>query len=213
MNGADGARRVTLESVFRTGEPGRGAYLSRLFAFFSEEVVRHWTVDDRAPYRDLGHPTVWDQANTRHTLDFTLEGRADGRRFIAELKCEIQFENYRYMTLSGPGQVEHHESGAAFTKLTRMARDPRSHRVTINGKEQAIAGAILIWGVITPDGRRAVMDHYGFADVLGIEDMLVDLAQWKPAAWAEWVRRRQQWSDELFGWMAHPAETDDPGSA
>ncbi len=202
----DGVGRSSLEGVFRTGEAGRGAYLSRLFAFFSEEVVRHWAADGRAPYRDLGRPTVWDEAGKYHTLDFTLERRSDGARFIGELKCEIQFENYKYMTLAGPDQVVHHDGGAAFERLTRMAREPRSHRVTINGKEQPVNGAILLWGVVTPEGRRSVMDHYGFADVLAIEDILIDLAAWKPAAWAEWVGRRRRWTDELFGWMAHPVE-------
>jgi hypothetical protein len=59
----------SMEALFRRPEAGRGAYLSRLFAFFSEEVV----------------------------LDFTLERRSDGRTFVAELKCEIEFEGYRYL--------------------------------------------------------------------------------------------------------------------
>ena len=47
-----------MEAVFRGSERGRGAYLSRLFAFFSEEVVRHWSACEQAPYRDVGRPVI-----------------------------------------------------------------------------------------------------------------------------------------------------------
>jgi hypothetical protein len=97
-----------LESLFRRAEPRRGAYLSRLFAFFCEEVVRHWAACEQSVYRDLGRPTVWGEDGRRHTLDFTLERRRDGRRFVTEMKCEIEFEGYRYLTLTSPQQIEHH---------------------------------------------------------------------------------------------------------
>ena len=56
-----------MEAVFRGSERGRGAYLSRLFAFFSEEVVRHWLACERAPYRDVGRPVIWDEDRSRTT--------------------------------------------------------------------------------------------------------------------------------------------------
>ena len=80
---------VDLEQIFRTDERGRGAFLSRLFAFFSEEVVRHWASCEQSPYSDLGRPTVWGEDGHRHTLDFTLQ-RPDGSLFVTEMKCEIE---------------------------------------------------------------------------------------------------------------------------
>lgn len=197
-------RRVDMEAFFRTPEPRRGAYLARLFALFSEEVVRHWSACPEAPYRDVGRPVVWDEDGGHHTLDFTLERRSDGTRFISELKCEIEFEGYRYLTLDRPSQIEHHASGAAFQKFLRLARDPKALRVTIGGKAQDLSGAILIWGVVTPDGRMATMNRYGLSDVLSLEDMLRDLAEWRPQEWAQWIRTRRRWTDELFGWLAYP---------
>lgn len=194
-----------METLFRTTEPSRGAYLSRLFAFFSEEVVRHWAACDQAPYRDLGRPVVWDEAGKYHVLDFTLQRRSDGARFATEMKCEIQFEGYRYLTLKDGSEIDHHIAGAAFQKLLRLAREPDAQRVTIGGKKQDITGAILVWGIVTPEGRSAAMDHHGFADVLGVEDMLRDLGEWRPKEWAEWVGTRRRWADQLFDWLAYPS--------
>ena len=197
----------SMEALFRRPETGRGPYLSRLFAFFSEEVVRHWAGCDQAPYRDIGRPVVWDEAGDRyHVLDFTLERRIDGRTFVAELKCEIEFEGYRYLALHGPEQVKHHELGAAFQKFLRLAREPTSLRVTIGGKPVAVDGCALVWGVTSAEGRHAAMRHYGLADVLSIETMLQDLQNWQPETWAECVQKRRRWSDELFDWLSYPAE-------
>ena len=194
-----------IEALFRTDEPRRGAYLSRLFAFFSEEVVRHWAACEQAPYRDLGRPTVWDEEGRRHTLDFTLQRTSDGARFVTEMKCEIQFENYRYLSLRDGSEIDHHVAGAAFAKLLRLAREPNALRVTISGKgAQDLVGAMLVWGVVTEEGRRAAMERYGFADVLGVEDMLRDLGEWQPREWADWVATRKRWSDELFNSLAYP---------
>jgi hypothetical protein len=195
-----------MEALFRRNTPGRGAYLSKMFAFFSEEIVRQWTQCEESPYRDLGRPVVWDDAGSRyHVLDFTLERSRDGARFVTELKCEIEFERYRYLSLTDPQQLAHHTRNAAFQKLLRSAAQPGAQRVTIQGREIQVDGAVLVWGVVTDQGRTSVTGKYGFADVLSVEQMLKDLARWQPKAWADWVGRRREWSDELFDWLKYPA--------
>ena len=39
-------------------EPIRAKFLSRVFGVFSEELVRIWANDSRAPYANLGRPTL-----------------------------------------------------------------------------------------------------------------------------------------------------------
>lgn len=197
------SREKSLEEVFRSDEPGRGAFLSRLFAFFSEEVVRHWAACEQAPYRDVGRPVVWDEAGKYHVLDFTLERKSDGARLVTEMKCEIEFQNYRFLILVDGTEVEHHLAGAAFQKLLRIAADPKSLRVTIGGREQDVAGAALVWGVVAPEGKEAAMARYGFSEVLAVEDMLRDLASWQPKSWAEFTATRKRWADELFDWLTY----------
>jgi hypothetical protein len=54
-----------------------------------------------------------------------------------------------------------------------------------------IAGAILIWAPVTPDGRRATMERFGFADVLGLDQMVADLVVRQPAEWVEYIYARR----------------------
>ncbi len=73
------------ERLFRTQIPARDNFRSRLFGLFSEEIVRAWGRNEQAAYRDIGRPTLW-QDDRFATLDFTLERRRDGARFVPNRK-------------------------------------------------------------------------------------------------------------------------------
>lgn len=135
------------------------------------------------------------------TLDFTLRHRETGRVFVAEMKCELEFENYRYLQLTGAWQLKHHQK-PAFQKFLRLARDPGAFAVQVGGREVRVSGAILIWGKVTLEGRSAVIAAYGFADVLSVETMVNDLHGWKPAGWVEMLEQLRHWSNELFDSLA-----------
>ncbi|MGB9825194.1 MAG: hypothetical protein ACPLRU_00855 [Desulfofundulus sp.] len=193
---------VEFQRIFCTRNPARDKFLSRLFGLFSEEVVRHWCRCPAAPYEDLGRPTLRARGETRgHTLDFTLRHRETGRVFVAEMKCELEFENYRYLQLTGAWQLKHHQK-PAFQKFLRLARDPGAFAVQVGGREVQVSGAILIWGKVTVEGRSAVIAEYAFADVLSVETMVNDLREWKPAGWAEILEQLRHWSEELFDSLA-----------
>jgi len=66
-----------------------------------------------------------------------------------------------------------------------------------------VVGAVLVWGLVSDEGRRAATEHYGFADVLSVEEMLRDLGDWQLRAWADWVGTRRRWTDELLDWLAY----------
>lgn len=90
----------------------RGKFLSRLFGIFSETIVQIWSEDERAPYRNLGRPTLSGPSQARApTLDFLFECRRTGRRFVVEQKCEIEFNGFRYFTLTAPDQLTHQQAG------------------------------------------------------------------------------------------------------
>lgn len=191
----------TFEDFFRSAHPARDKYLSRFFALFSEHVVRSWCACPEAPYEDWGRPTLCEPGLTRgHTLDFTLHRRATSETFAAELKCELEYEGYRYLRLTSIDQLAHHKSDA-FGKLLRIAKDPTALDVRRQGRPQLVDGAILIWGAVEPQGRQAVMENFAFADVLSVEDMIADLRQWSPAGWHDLIRRYRQWSAELFEFL------------
>ncbi len=187
------------ESLFLTGDSRRDNIRSRLFGMFSEDIVRIWARDERAPYRDLGRPTLWSPTELGGaTIDFTLERRADGRRFVAEQKAEFAFEGYRYLRLTEPQQLAHHGTKGAFGCFLAMARTPDAYEARLNAKPVEVHGAILVWGAVSDEGRRSVMEHYGFADVLSLEEMVNDLNGWQNPEWAAKLAELRDWTSGLF---------------
>ena len=185
----------------------RGKYLSRVFGIFSEEIVRIWASDPRAPYEDLGRPSLrMLDEKTGSTLDFTLRSRCTGKTYVAELKCEIEYQDYRYLVLAGPKQLDHH-SKAAFAALLAAAARHADQRAYVGRSEILIDGAILIWGASTPEGRAAVVSAKGFFEVLTLAEIIADLRTWNSEPYRALLKQRRSWSNELYDALAPNADT------
>jgi hypothetical protein len=187
-------------SIFkRAASPmARAKFLSRIFGIFSEEIVSLWACDDRAPYENLGRPTIKTPSDNRgHTLDFTFRERSSGNIYVVEMKCEIEYRNFKYFVLEKVEQLEHHKKPAfdAFLKAARYSSDQTVH---VEGKPINTHGAILIWGSVTSEGRKAVTASKGFHDVLSIADICSDLSSWNHEGYRALIAQRQQWCNELF---------------
>jgi hypothetical protein len=179
----------------------RAKFLSRLFGLFSEELVRIWTNDGRAPYSDLGRSTIYDPKLPRPaTLDFTFEERRTGSAFVVEMKCEIEFQNFKFLTLSSPMQFKHH-SKPAFTAFLNAAKIDAQQAVKVRGRPQQTQGAILIWGSVSPEGRQSCIARYGFHDIIGIDQIIDDLIRWDSPDFAAFIDRIEGWSSELFSFL------------
>ena len=102
---------------------------------FSEDIARYWSMDTRAPYEELGRPTLRTAGDPSFaTLDFTFRSRASGRVYVAEQKVELAFEGYRYLRLTDASQIDHHAKVRAFRWFLEMAQDPASHTVQLQGE-------------------------------------------------------------------------------
>jgi hypothetical protein len=181
----------------------RGKFLSRVFGIFSESIVQIWSEDERAPYRNLGRPTLIGQSQTRTpTLDFLFESRRTGRRFVVEQKCEIEFNGFRYFALTGPDQLKHHNKPAFAAFLAAASgNEPGSRDWKVGSERVAVDGAILIWGSVTPDGRRAVMEETGLHDAVGLDRIIAQCAEWRPDRYCHLVSERRRWSEDLFNFL------------
>jgi hypothetical protein len=189
---------VDLDRLFRTPNSDRDAFLSRLFGIFNEDIVRIWCRDPRSPYNDLGRPTIF-QTNTKgfSTLDFCLLDYQTGQAYVSEMKCELQYNNYKYLTLESPDQLNHHEK-PAFSAFLETTRNPNHAVVKVNQKSVIVSGGILIWGRTTNQGRSAVIAKFGFTNVLSLEMIVIDLLQWENSEFHSFVETRSGWCDELF---------------
>ena len=92
-------------------------------------------------------------------MDFTLQSKHDGSVHISEMKCELEYENYRFLTLEAPWQLDHHTK-AAFQVFLDAARHPTHYVASVSGKPQPSGGSILVWGRYTQQGRASVIEKY-----------------------------------------------------
>ena len=186
------------ENLFRSPVPARDKLLARLFGIFNEDVVRIWSRCAAAPYKDLGRPTLRRKgSNTSATLDFLLATRDSGRVFVAEMKCELEYENYKYLTLTDPSQLQHHRK-PAFDLFLQAAADSSQVDVETSKGPSLVHGAILVWGDATATGRDTTIARYGFADVLTVSAMVQDLNRWQPQEWGAFITDRRRWTTDLF---------------
>ncbi len=138
------------EGIFKTSNSARDKYLARLFGLFSEEVVLNWCAYPTAPYENLGRPTLWVSGKRGSTLDFTLRRRSTGETFIAEMKCWLEYDNYRYLRLVDSSQLQKIVSqkiaGSAFQEFLQLAKDPTIFDVRVNGRPlpNCVSGAIRV---------------------------------------------------------------------
>lgn len=189
---------TSLENIFRSDTPARDKFLSRVFGIFNEEIVRCWCNDSHSPYENLGRPTIKNSNTGRlYTLDFTFRSRDSGQVFVGEMKCELEYENYRFLTLDSPSQLQHH-MGDAFKLFLAAAISPGNCRVNVQGKPHPIDGAILVWGRCTPQGQISVVNEYGLYTVLTVENIVRDLLQWQSMEFEELIATKERWCQYLF---------------
>ena len=109
----------------------------------------------------------------------------------------VKYQGYKYLTLESPEQLKHH-SLEPFQVFLDLAKNPKNYLVMVNGSPQPIDGCILVWGRATEEGRRSVIETYGLSAILTIEEIINDLLVWENKEYLEFVRRRENWSQELF---------------
>jgi hypothetical protein len=161
--------------IFQDGPPEKGSFLSRVFGVFNEEIIRIWARDSRSPYNiHERRPTLYENGKN-YTLDFLLEKKGD--LFVSEMKCEIQYQNYRYWRLNSTSQLMHHRTKRAFELFLNLSQDPSSVLVKA-GEAVKIKGTVLVWGAATDQGVAEVTGEFGISDVLTVESCIKDLSTW-----------------------------------
>lgn len=194
----------SFEEIFKSDNSTRGKFLSRLFGIFSEEIVRCWATNCKAPYENLGRPTVKKKTAPKdkrgYTLDFTFRCRDTGKIYVSEMKCELQYRNYKFLRLENPDQLHHHKKPAFHSFLDLADVQSREqYNVTVQKKScDNIDGTILVWGSYTDAGHDSVIQEYGFSDILSVENIIQNLIEWNDPNYQEFIGNYQAWCSELF---------------
>jgi len=134
--------------------------------------------------------------------DRLLQGGAANQE--PEMKCEITFENYKSMTLVGHSLLERHAAGRAFKMFLDLASAPETYNVMVESKPVSVAGAVLVWGAVTPEGRDDVLGHTAIEDVLSVEEASNELITTRNPEYLALVEERHRWCGELFRYLATP---------
>ena len=202
--------QFSLKNVFKSGGLNKANFLSRIFGLFNEEPVRFWAEMESTPYDYLGRPTLYPKGERgRTTLDFAFRRKSDGSVFVAEMKCEIAYQNYRFMTLTEVKQVQRHLNDQAkinkksFARFVESATRPDNFNCRVTSRsghkrEITINGSILVWGDVYSECRDKLIDHFGFGDILSVQDIINDLITAKDPNYLEFMEQRSDWSKHLF---------------
>lgn len=190
-------QRFDIKKSFHTNDSDRDKFLSRVFGIFSENIVRLWCGNSNSKYSDLGRPTLYHSNEKKgRTIDFTFKNDS-GNIYIGELKCELEYQNYKFIELDSIDQLNHHSSKKAFQRFLAIAKDINSYKVRIKGKETAVNGSILVWGRVNENNKRKIVEHFNFHDILSIENMVNDLIEWEDVDWIKYVETKYRWMTEL----------------
>jgi len=190
---------MKFRSVFNGQSRSRDKFLSRVLGIFSEEIARIWFGSEKSPYLDLGRPTIYDisPGKKHYTLDFTLQSKTDKKLYISEMKCEFEYENYKYLTLTSCEQLKHHK-GRAFKIFLDIAKQPNKYKIRINGKPNLANGSILVWGSVTHDGVDSVRNNFSIYDILSLEEMINDLISIENKQFIDLISNYKMWCQFLF---------------
>ena len=195
-----------------------GAFLSRIFGICSEEIIRIWCNHKDSPYKNLGRPTIKKIENCEDvrtigrgsTLDFFFAPRDENGQvdestgYVVEMKCEIQYEGYKYMKLECIDQIKHHK-GEAFKTFLDLHTNSKSYCIEVKPvkgekKLKEFIDIILVWGSITTD--KVTLDeikkHYGFKDIISVERAINDLIGWKSKEYQRFIEEKKDWTNNMF---------------
>jgi len=95
---------MDLFEIGKTNNIKRDKFISRFFGIFSEEIANIYFCSPYSEYTNLGRPNI--SINNKHyILDFTLKNKNNGKIYICEMKCEMQYmkgtsKNHHYQRVS-----------------------------------------------------------------------------------------------------------------
>jgi len=187
-------------SLFKTSPQfqDRDKFLARLFGIFSEEIVKIWCESKGTLYGNLGRPRIFIPPSKKgYTLDFALKSRNNGKIYVAEMKCWVEYQNYKFLTLQSADQLTE-LSSPAFDAFLEVAKNPSCCQVKVEGETKPVAGAVLIWGDVSRAGRKSVRKRTGISEVLSLKEMIDDLVKCGNKSYVDFLNKLNLWCNDLF---------------
>lgn len=180
-------------------------FLSRFFGIFSEEIVKNWCSNpNNKNYTNIGRPTIHTQGGEKYTLDFYLQNKKTGKNYIVEQKS---FYGYKKGKLSVINQNTDFISAFDNWSNSKQQRTKaweaflsfdakRGDEVKVAKTEYKTQGKILIWSSCKDnETKKWFCKKLGIDDILTLEEMIIDLVNWKDIGYKKSLLEKKKWVD------------------
>jgi hypothetical protein len=167
---------LNFDEILEKNSSSKDKFISRFFGIFNEEVASLFFQSPYSKYENLGRPTIWKN-NKHYTLDFTLKSKETNNIYICEMKCEMQYMNYKRLELKDAEQIDSHTK-EAFKIFLDIPNNKNAYKIDLknNGKRKVIEvdGIILLWGKTTDNKNHLLklMEKYKFIDIISLEELI-----------------------------------------
>ena len=203
------AKKISIIDIWRALEakhiedcPTGPHILSRVFAIFSEDIMRLYFNGVNSKYSDLGRPSR-KKGRDGPVWDFTIED--DGKLYVAEMNCEISLDGYKYACLDSEKWVKRQEDSNNFGVLMKIAKGEDRKPVRISSStDKALRdgfvpdGVVIIWGSVDSSTRQSLIAKYDkLHDVLSVEDAISKLILKEPG-YLSLIDRMKHLIDEFY---------------
>jgi len=184
---------MDLLKIGKTDNIERDKFISRFFGIFNEDIALIYFNSPYSKYINLGRPTI-KKGNEKYTLDFTLQERNNNEIYICEMKCEIQYQNYKRLELNNREQIKLHKKNA-FKYFLDIAYNINEYKIETNKKIININGIILIWGKITKDKEiiNEIKNIYNIKDILSLENMINIMLENNYQEYIDYINKKKEW--------------------
>ena len=187
--------------LFCTGKTNnleRDGFVARFFEVFNEKIAEIFFNSPFSEYESLGRPTIW--LNKKYyTLDFSLKNKITNEIFVCEMKCEMQYNNYKQLKLENIEQILTHRK-EAFKYFLEIGKKNNTLIVKINKKEINVDGIIILWGKITDDLNELekMKNEFRFKEILSLEEMINTMIQNNYDTYLNFINERKIWVNSFL---------------
>jgi len=192
---------MNLLEIGKTNNIERDKFISRFFGIFNEDIALIYFMSPYSKYNNLGRPTIKKELE-KYTLDFTLQDKNTNEIFICEMKCEIQYQNYKRLELNNKEQIKLHKKNA-FIYFLDIANNMNNYVIEINKKIIKINGIILLWGKVTNDCKiiNDIKDTYNIKDILSLENMINIMIDNNYQEYYNYIFEKKEWLNTFIDYI------------
>ena len=189
---------MDLLEIGKTDNIGRDKFISRFFGIFNEDIASIYFKSPYSKYNNLGRPTIKKELE-KYTLDFTLQDKNSNKIYICEMKCEMQYQNYKRLELNNENQIKSHKKNA-FIYFLDLANNVNKYVIEVNKKTININGIILLWGKITNDCKiiNEIKNIFSINDILSLENMINVMIKNNYQEYFNYINEKREWVNTFF---------------